>query len=1186
MAYDAAKAAEYNKLIQQGLSPAAAAAQAGISESDGNYQINEIGTPATNPNYGKLERAGLNQPDRRGSDTFTSDADEDTALSLPALSQSRTTTSRVEVTQSSTTTTTSGGGTTTRYGGSLPTQSSTQYSAQAATSQSELDKFNQENPGPLQRRRLGLPPLTAEENQARLTQQAALADQVNQNLTLSQTARQPVSSGESFVPNTTTTEVTSTGALTAYRSVVNTNSDQVLGEQAQVQFDSRSVQVTGSDNVQLRTDYGVVIEELDLQKKSSLTQANQIKNQLATLNSQQQTLAQQLEQADYAGDPELKAVIQSRIDQNNRYISGANLALTNVQKDVASFDQSLNDAFAKQSAAEAGPGLMNSVPAPGSAAPGSVLAVPAPAVTVNSVSLGDAVNPASDPSQFPAYDDDGNLQPGFALNNEDGQPYYKGFDITTKQAVTPPSDYGTAYTDFTGLDQAVIGQAGNVNDPYYGLSPQQLQDLGGADPTDPYIRARLGIPQLPGSTLNPSGFAALQPTGVPLIDNALTGISNFANSLTSLFRPATKPEVTTQGTTTGAPVVPVVDAQAAAVEAAAVQQQNTELSADAQADLLDIQAANAEIQQGRDNIAANNRQVLASEENIALAQENQRQASAIIEQNNAELADPLLDPERRAELEANNAENFEIIAANGRAIDTELDNIAQANLNTAEQQISIFTNEGLIQDAQAGFVANTANPDALVEADDDPGLVAGGAEDNIFAELDEDVNADNDPGLFGVGDEEIDPFTELAEPVDPDADPFEQQRIEAEQQLNRDELTREAVDVEPGEDPFEASRLEAEARLDEPPTALSPDDVEPIDPFEQQRIEAEQQLNRDELTREAADVPPSQAGPIGTPYDDDGNLNPGWTLDENNNPVFVGGDFVEPATAESAAASREAAAKQRTINQATLQSRYRQPGNSDWRVRLQLAPTSDYLYNAGGNDPNASGILAPLRKTNGVVFPYTPTISTSYQANYEQYDLVHSNYRGIYYKNSRVNDVNVRAIFTAQDTAEANYLLAVIHFFRSVTKMFYGQDPNRGVPPPLVFLNGFGDFQFNKHPCVVASFNYTLPSDVDYIRATNYNNYGGNLFDRRQPVATAPGGVQFAGAIRLANALLPKQAKPQVPTQNTLRATVTNTDRATYVPTKMEMDINLIPVQTRDQVSNQFSLKEFANGNLIKGGFW
>jgi hypothetical protein len=45
-------------------------------------------------------------------------------------------------------------------------------------------------------------------------------------------------------------------------------------------------------------------------------------------------------------------------------------------------------------------------------------------------------------------------------------------------------------------------------------------------------------------------------------------------------------------------------------------------------------------------------------------------------------------------------------------------------------------------------------------------------------------------------------------------------------------------------------------------------------------------------------------------------------------------------------------------------------------------------------------------------------------------------------------------------------------------------------------------------------------------------------------------------------------------------------DNSTYVPTKMEISLTLLPMQSRSQVSKQFSLKGFANGNLLKGGFW
>jgi len=277
------------------------------------------------------------------------------------------------------------------------------------------------------------------------------------------------------------------------------------------------------------------------------------------------------------------------------------------------------------------------------------------------------------------------------------------------------------------------------------------------------------------------------------------------------------------------------------------------------------------------------------------------------------------------------------------------------------------------------------------------------------------------------------------------------------------------------------------------------------------------------------------------------------------------------------------ALKAQVKSQGTLQSRYKQPGNGDWRVRLSLAPNSDYLYNASG-----AGILGPLTATNGVIFPYTPTITTTYTADYAKTDLIHSNYRGVFYKSSSVGDVQIRSTFTAQDTREAAYLLAVIHFFRSVTKMFYGQDAERGTPPPLVYLSGYGDYQFSNHACVVTSFNYSLPNEVDYIRTNAPNNFGPNMSNRQTSVASSfrPGGVNFSGAIRLANALLNKGALPQTPAQNPLRSYVNNTNECTYVPTKMEIDIVLTPVQTRSQVSKQFSLEKFATGQLLRGGFW
>ena len=246
----------------------------------------------------------------------------------------------------------------------------------------------------------------------------------------------------------------------------------------------------------------------------------------------------------------------------------------------------------------------------------------------------------------------------------------------------------------------------------------------------------------------------------------------------------------------------------------------------------------------------------------------------------------------------------------------------------------------------------------------------------------------------------------------------------------------------------------------------------------------------------------------------------------------------------------------------------------DWRVRLSLAPSAGYLYKA--QNP---GILKPLQKTDGVIFPYVPQIQVSYAAHYDPAELTHSNYKIFQYKNSSVDQISITCDFTAQDNDEANYLLAVIHFFRSATKMFYGQDeiPKPGTPPPLCYLSGMGEFQFDRHPLVISSFNYSLPNDVDYIRAgsptllsgvssTGYDNGNDVVIDdgtsgRRLQV----NGLNFGG-----NESAPNFQK------------ATNT-QPTYVPTKIQISVIAYPIVTRNDISNKFSLTEYATGSLLQG---
>lgn len=265
-----------------------------------------------------------------------------------------------------------------------------------------------------------------------------------------------------------------------------------------------------------------------------------------------------------------------------------------------------------------------------------------------------------------------------------------------------------------------------------------------------------------------------------------------------------------------------------------------------------------------------------------------------------------------------------------------------------------------------------------------------------------------------------------------------------------------------------------------------------------------------------------------------------------------------------------------TQAQPTAQDQANASAQGDWRVKLSLASGSTYLY----NDPNP-GILAPLGATSGVIFPYTPVISVSYAANYDITNIIHSNYKIYQYSNSSVDQVNITCDFTCQDTYEANYLLAVIHFFRTMTKMFYGQDqnPKAGTPPPLCFMTGLGSYQFSEHPLAIAGFTYSLPNDVDYISTVAATAAGaqqsiasGFTSSYSTPIDSSITNIRLTGTGLIPGgtntpATFPPDSNPTV----------------TWVPTKIQLSISCIPIISRNQVSSTFSLKDYASGVLLNG---
>ena len=205
----------------------------------------------------------------------------------------------------------------------------------------------------------------------------------------------------------------------------------------------------------------------------------------------------------------------------------------------------------------------------------------------------------------------------------------------------------------------------------------------------------------------------------------------------------------------------------------------------------------------------------------------------------------------------------------------------------------------------------------------------------------------------------------------------------------------------------------------------------------------------------------------------------------------------------------------------------------DWRVRLSLPEGGSFNIPREAPDapgPNATSFFHPLRPliaTRGMVFPYTPNIYITYSANYDNLHPTHSNYPFPVYQNSAVDQFVITGEFTVENAAEGEYWIAANHYLRSVTKMAYGSGPNKGTPPPVLKLNGYGDFVFNDVPVVVQQYTVELGDSVDYIKVDVGNN-------------------------------------------------------GSWAPTRSTISITLLPSYSRDSV-NQFSLKDFVKGDYING---
>ena len=147
------------------------------------------------------------------------------------------------------------------------------------------------------------------------------------------------------------------------------------------------------------------------------------------------------------------------------------------------------------------------------------------------------------------------------------------------------------------------------------------------------------------------------------------------------------------------------------------------------------------------------------------------------------------------------------------------------------------------------------------------------------------------------------------------------------------------------------------------------------------------------------------------------------------------------------------------------------------RARLELFKGNNFYF---------KGPAKVLSRTGGLVFPIQPDIVYQQSVNYATYGLTHTNYTTYAYGGSSSPTLQVTAQFSNVTREEHEYTQGVIHFLRSVTKMFYGfadaeKTPAAGTPPPKLRFSSFGSNQFNKVPVLVSSVSIPYQSDTDLV---------------------------------------------------------------------------------------------------------
>lgn len=197
--------------------------------------------------------------------------------------------------------------------------------------------------------------------------------------------------------------------------------------------------------------------------------------------------------------------------------------------------------------------------------------------------------------------------------------------------------------------------------------------------------------------------------------------------------------------------------------------------------------------------------------------------------------------------------------------------------------------------------------------------------------------------------------------------------------------------------------------------------------------------------------------------------------------------------------------------------------------------------------------LSPIYATDGLVFPYMPTIVESGGVKYDGTELTHANEAVYAYRSTENTRIGLsNCVWTCDTFDNAIYALAVLHFFRSYKLMDFGRREGTGRPPSPMWFSAYGQYAYNEVPVLLERADFIWPNDIDYV---GIPNPGSGAF--------SAGEVIFRSARNRENF-------------------ASGASNYTWLPIKFEVqNITLIVQHSVKYWIDDFSLRDFYDGKMI-----